>query len=282
MSKNVLGRGLDVMFTNKAPVGEAVVSIALNKIKPNRFLPRKKFKQEHLQELADSIKEHGLLQPVTVAVSVVPGEYELIAGERRVRASKLAGLTEIKAIVFQGSTDQKRMDLALIENIQREGFTPIEEAQAYQRLLTEFKLTHDEIAKKVGKNRSVISNSLRLLVLPQDIQDLIDDGKISAGHGRMLAGIEGEDKIREIVKRILDEKLPVREVEKFAAGLKKAKAKPKIFEPEISALKDKLQEKFTTKTNIKGTNKRGKIEIFYFSLEDLERITQTLNIKMED
>lgn len=281
MSKNALGRGLESMFINRAPVGEAVVTIALNKIKPNRFQPRENFNEESLQGLAQSIKEHGLIQPIKVVVSVVPGEYELIAGERRVRASKLAGLTEIKAIVLQGSTDQQRMDEALIENIQREELTGIEEAKAYQRLINEFKLSHDEIAKKVGKNRSVISNSLRLLSLPEDIQDLIDDGKISAGHGRMLAGIEDEGQLREILKRILEDKLPVREVEKFAAGLKKAKQKPKPFEPEISALKDRLQEKFSTKTNIKGTNKRGKIEIFYFSLEDLERITQTLNIKMD-
>jgi ParB family chromosome partitioning protein len=282
MSKNVLGRGLEVMFADKQPSGDTVMTIPLSKIKPNRFQPRKKFKQEELQELADSIKDHGLIQPILVAATVVPGEYELIAGERRFRASKLAGKEDIKAIVRHGSNDQQKMDLALIENIQRENFTPIEEAQAYKRLIDEFKHTHDEIAKKVGKNRSVITNILRLLSLPQDVQNLIDDEKISSGHGRMLAGIENENQMRIVVKKILEENLPVRDVEKIAADIKNAKApKPaKVFEPEISALKDKIQEKFGTKTQIKGTNKKGKIEIFYFSLEDLERITQILDIKI--
>ncbi|MDR2860699.1 MAG: ParB/RepB/Spo0J family partition protein, partial [Elusimicrobiota bacterium] len=266
----------------KPPVGETVISIPLSRIKPNKFQPRKKFDDEGLQDLANSINQHGLIQPITVVATVVPGEYELIAGERRFRASKLAGKTDIKAIVRQGTTDKQKMDLALIENIQRENFTPIEEAQAYNRLIEEFKHTHDEIAEVVGKNRSVITNTLRLLSLPEDIQNLIDDGKISSGHGRMLAGIEDEKQMRELVERILIEKLPVRAVEKIVSDIKKQK-KPKTekqLESEIINFKEEIQRKFGTKANVNGTNKKGKIEIFYYSLQDLERIAQELNIQI--
>jgi ParB family chromosome partitioning protein len=279
MQKQVLGRGLDAIF--KTPSAETVQTIAINKIKPNKYQPRKKFTTEQLEELAASIKEHGLIQPILIAETLVPGEYELIAGERRLRASKLAGKAEIKAIVRRNITDKNRADWALIENIQRQDITPIEEARAYKRLVEEFKHTHDEIGAIVGKNRAVITNSMRLLSLPEDIQDLIDEGKISSGHGRVLAGLEGEAEIKRALKMILDEGISVNALERFVSETKpvkksKPKKKPEI---ELENLKDELQRKFSTKANVSGTSKKGKIEIFYFSLEDLERIIKQLNIK---
>lgn len=282
MKKKALGRGLESLIPsiNKSHGVDSVVTIPLNKIKPNRFQPRKKFNEEKLKDLADSIKKHGLAQPILVAASVVPGEYEIIAGERRFRASKLAGKKDIKAIVKQFADDKQRFDLALIENIQRENLDPIEEAKAFKRLIEEFEHTHDQIAEVVGKERSVISNTLRLLSLPDDVQSLISEGKITPGHGRMLAGIESLEEITRIVNRILNENLSVRTVEKLASELKSEKkaVKQKKQEIELVHLKENLQRKFGSKVNITGNSKKGKIEIYYYSLADLERIINELKI----
>ncbi|MCA6071716.1 MAG: ParB/RepB/Spo0J family partition protein [Endomicrobium sp.] len=208
MQKKALGRGLESLIpalgTNRDPTGETVRTIPLNKIKPNRFQPRNKFNEAKLRELAVSIKKYGLAQPILVASSIIPGEYEIIAGERRYRASKLAGNKDIKAIVKQSANDKQRLDLALIENIQREDLDPIEEAKAFKKLMEEFAHTHEQIAEVVGKERSVISNTLRLLSLPEDVQILIAEGKITSGHGRILAGIEDIVEIRAIVDKILN------------------------------------------------------------------------------
>lgn len=282
MKKKALGRGLESLIPsiNKSHGVDAVVTIQLNKIKPNRFQPRKKFNEQKLKDLADSIKKHGLAQPILVAASVVPCEYEIIAGERRFRASKLAGKKDIKAIVKQSADDKQRFDLALIENIQRENLDPIEEARAFKRLIEEFEHTHDQIAEVVGKERSVISNTLRLLSLPDDVQSLISEGKITPGHGRMLAGIESSEEIARIVNRILNENLSVRTVEKLASELKSEKktVKQKKQEVELVHLKENLQRKFGSKVNITGNSKKGKIEIYYYSLADLERIINELKI----
>jgi ParB family chromosome partitioning protein len=280
--KKALGRGLESLIPalNKQVIGETVVTIPLNKIKPNRFQPRKKFNEEKLKELADSIKRHGLAQPILVAESVVPGEYEIIAGERRVRASKLVGNKDIRAIVKRSTDDKQRFDLALIENIQRENLDAIEEAKAFKRLIEEFEHTHEQIAEVVGKERSVISNTLRLLSLPEDVQILISEGKISSGHGKMLAGIESVEEIKRIVSRILNENLSVRAVEKLAAELKPEEkiTKQKKQEIELVHLKDELQRKFGSKVKISGSSKKGRIEIHYYSLADLERIINELKI----
>jgi ParB family chromosome partitioning protein len=282
MKKKALGRGLESLIPsiNKSHGVDVVVTIPLNKIKPNRFQPRKKFNEEKLKDLAGSIKKHGLAQPILVASSVVPGEYEIIAGERRFRASKLAGKKDIKAIVKQSADDKQRFALALIENIQRENLDPIEEAKAFKRLIEEFEHTHDQIAEVVGKERSVISNTLRLLSLPDDVQSLISEGKITPGHGRMLAGIESSDEVTRIVNRILNENLSVRTVEKLTSELKSEKkvVKQKKQEIELVHLKENLQRKFGSKVNITGNSKKGKIEIYYYSLTDLERIINELKI----
>lgn len=292
MHKKALGRGLESLIpglaVNKAAGGEAVITISLNKIKPNRYQPRQNFNKEKLQELADSIKKHGLAQPVLVTPSVAPGEYELIAGERRFRASKMAGLKDIKAIVRQSADDKQKFDLALIENLQREDLDPVEQAKAFKRLIEEFGHTHEEIAAVIGKNRSVITNTLRLLNLPEDIRQLITEGKLSAGHGRMLAGIEDEQQMRALVAQILSETLSVRAVEKIASEMKgeasdkkeKSEKKPEKQEIELIHLKEEIQRKLGTKANIAGTSKKGKIEIFYYSLQDLERIARELNFSI--
>jgi ParB family chromosome partitioning protein len=284
MQKKVLGRGLESLIPllgqNKS-VDDTVIKIPLNKIKSNRFQPRTKFDDKKLEELAKSIKKHGLTQPILVSESVVPGEYEIIAGERRYRASKLAGNKDIKAIVKRTINDKQRFDLALIENLQRENLDPIEEAKAFQRLIEEFSHTHEQVAELIGKERSIISNTLRLLSLPEDVQSLISEGKISSGHGRMLASIEDVAKIKQIVERILNEKLSVRAIEKIVSGFKKVipkKIKEKKQEVELANLKEEVQRKFGTKVNIVGDSKKGRIELFYYSLDDLERIVKELKL----
>ncbi|GHT07408.1 chromosome partitioning protein ParB [Endomicrobiia bacterium] len=281
MQKKALGRGLESLIpalaANKASTDEIII-IPLDKIKSNRFQPRNKFDEVKLQELARSIEKHGLAQPILVAASIVPGEYEIIAGERRYRASKLAGNKDIKAIVKQSADDKQRFDLALVENIQRENLDPIEEARAFKRLIEEFGHTHEQISDIVGKERSVISNALRLLSLPEDVQLLITEDKISPGHGKILAGIEDKNRIRAIVDRILNENLSVRAAEKIISELKPGKESDgqKKQEMELINLKEEIQRKLGTKVNISGTGKKGRIEIYYYSLEDLERITKEL------
>ena len=282
MSKMKLGRGLEALMspltTNKNNESvEKIEIISIDKIKPNRHQPRMVFNEEKLQELSESIKENGLIEPIVVVKSVVPGEYELIAGERRLRASKLAGFKEIKAIVQEGASDEDKLDLALIENIQRENLNPIEEAIAYKKYSEEYKYTQEQIAKIVKKNRSVIANTMRLLNLPENIQNMIIEGKISSGHGRMLASITDENKLQELVNQILNEGLTVRDIEEKVSeekSLKKSAEKQQDIE--ISNLIDELQRIFGTKVFISGNGKKGKISFNYSNLSDLERISNIL------
>jgi ParB family chromosome partitioning protein len=283
MQHKALGRGLESLIQpSSAPRGDAknsVITIPVDKIKPNKYQPRKVFNDEKLQELAESIKHHGLAQPIIVSPSMIPGEFELIAGERRWRATKLAGLKEVTAVVRHAS-DKEKFHLALIENIQREDLNPIEEARAYKRLHDEYHHTQEELAKVLGKDRSVIANSLRLLQLPDDVQDAISQGVMSAGHGRMLAGIDDTDTQKELARRILVEKLTVRDIEGIVAGIKTS-ARPgtrKHMKPEaeLTQLAEELQRRLGTKVKIVGKSARGKIEIHYFSLKDLERINEGL------
>jgi ParB family chromosome partitioning protein len=282
MSKMKLGRGLEALMspltTNKNNESiEKIEIISIDKIKPNRHQPRIVFNEEKLQELSESIKENGLIEPIVVVKSVVPGEYELIAGERRLRASKLAGFEEIKAIVQEGASDEDKLDLALIENIQRENLNPIEEARAYKKYSEEYKYTQEQIAKIVKKNRSVIANTMRLLNLPENIQNMIIEGKISSGHGRMLASITDENKLQELVNQILNEGLTVRDIEEKVSKEKSSKkSAEKQQDIEISNLIDELQRIFGTKVSISGNGKKGKITFNYSNLSDLERISNIL------
>jgi len=282
MSKMKLGRGLEAIMSpltanqNNDAI-EKIENINIDKIKPNRHQPRTVFDEEKLQELADSIKENGLIEPIIVVRSVAPGEYELIAGERRLRASQIAGFTEIRAIIQDGASDKDKLDLALIENIQRENLNPIEEAKAYKKYSEEYKYTQEQIAKIVKKNRSVIANTMRLLILPENIQNMIIEGKISSGHGRMLASITDENKLQEMVNQILEQGLTVRDVEIAVSQTKnKKKAKESVQDLEIVNLIDELQRKYGTKIAITGNGKKGKIILNYSNLEDLERISDIL------
>lgn len=281
MSKQKLGRGLEALMSpltaNKLSSNEKIISISVDKIKPNKNQPRTDFNEEKLQELAASIKQNGLIEPVIVMQSVAPGEYELIAGERRLRASKLAGMETIKAIVKDPIPDKDKLDIALIENIQREDLNPIEEALAYKKYSQEYKYTQEEIAKAVNKNRSVIANTMRLLNLPENIQKMIIEGKLSAGHGRMLASITDESKLQELVSQILEQGLTVRDIENAVAQVKNKKNRKRMEQDiEITNLVEDLQRVYGTKISITGNGKKGKIILNYFNLEDLERISAIL------
>jgi ParB family chromosome partitioning protein len=279
-----LGRGLEAIMSpltanQNNDAAEKIENISIDKIKPNRHQPRTIFNEEKLQELAESIKDNGLIEPIVVVRSVAPGEYELIAGERRLRACKLAGFTEIKAIIQEGASDKDKLDLALIENIQREDLNPIEEAKAYKKYSEEYKYTQEQIANIVKKNRSVIANTMRLLNLPENIQNMIIEGKISSGHGRMLASITDENKLQELVNQILNEGLTVRDIETKVSQEKGKVTKfvvTKQQDAEITNLIDELQRVYGTKIAISGNGKKGKITFNYSSLEELERISNIL------
>ncbi len=284
MSKMKLGRGLEAIMSpltanQNNNSAEKIENINIEKIKPNRYQPRTVFNEESLQELAESIKENGLIEPIVVVRSVAPGEYELVAGERRLRASKIAGLTEIKAIIQEGASDKDKLDLALIENIQREDLNSIDEAKAYKKYSEEYKYTQEQIAKIVKKNRSVIANTMRLLNLPENIQNMIIEGKISSGHGRMLASITDENKLQELVNQILNEGLTVRDIENKVSQEKGKVTKfvvTKQQDAEILNLIDELQRVYGTKISISGNGKKGKITFNYSSLDELERISNIL------
>ena len=281
MSKQKLGRGLEALMSpltaNKLSSNEKIITIAVDKIKPNKNQPRTIFNEEKLQELAESIKQNGLIEPVVVMQSVAPGEYELIAGERRLRASKIAGMETIKAIVKDPIPDKDKLDIALIENVQREDLNPIEEALAYKKYSQEYKYTQEEIAKAVNKNRSVIANTMRLLNLPENIQNMIIEGKISAGHGRMLASITDETKLQELVNQILEQGLTVRDIEAVVAQTKGKKVAEETEQDlEIVNLIEDLQRMYGTKIAITGNGKKGKIILNYSNLDDLERISNIL------
>ena len=282
-----LGKGLDSLIPEgktiikekkeeKEKTGEQIVKIS--KVEPNREQPRKMFAEKELQELADSIKQFGVLQPLLVKKK---GDYyEIIAGERRWRAAKLAGLKEIPVIIRE-YTEKEIVEIALIENIQRENLNPIEEALAYSRLMTEFNMRQEELAERVAKNRSTISNAIRLLKLGEKIQQMIIEGKISAGHARTLIDIEDEGMQYAIALRIQDEQLSVREVEKLVKQLKNNKVKPEKPVIENSFIYKDLEEKMIsvmgTKVNInQKKNGKGKIEIEYYSNAELEHIFDLL------
>lgn len=259
-------------------VGETIVNIT--KVEPNREQPRKNFDEDALEELAESIKQFGLLQPILVQDR--KDYYEIIAGERRWRAAKKAGLKEVPVII-KNLTEQEIVEISLIENIQREDLNPIEEAQAYKRLLTEFNLKQDEVADRVSKSRTAVTNSMRLLKLCDEVQQMIVSGMITTGHARALIGIEDPEEQYTIAQRIFDEKLSVRDVEKLVKNLGKPVKlrKPNEVDQSLAVIyqdiEDKLKEKLSTKVAItsKG-NGAGKIEIEFYSNDDLEKLIDVL------
>ncbi len=292
MAQRGLGKGLDSLIPasvagssgdkKEQKKTEMVVKIA--KVEPNRDQPRKNFDEDALQELADSIKQFGLLQPILVQER--KDYYEIIAGERRWRAAKIAGLKEIPVII-RNYSDQEIVEISLIENIQREDLNPIEEAQAYKRLLEEFHLKQDEVAERVSKSRTAVTNSMRLLKLCDGVQQMIIDDMLSTGHARALIPIEDQEMQLQLAQKIFDEKLSVREVEKLVKGiLKPEKEKSKKEEKQQTIqyiyqdIENKLKEKFSRKVEIssKGKNGSGKIEIEFYSNDDLDRLVETLSM----
>ena len=290
-----LGKGLDSLIPmpqtapnkakseNTALTGKAETMVKITKVEPNREQPRKNVDEDALQELADSIRQFGLLQPILVQDR--KDYYEIIAGERRWRAAKLAGLKEVPVII-KNYTDREIVEISLIENIQREDLNPIEEALAYKRLLEEFGLKQDEVAERVSKSRTAVTNSIRLLKLCDGVQQMIIDDMLSTGHARALIPIEDEEQQLLLAQRIFDEKLSVREVEKLVKGILKPKEeKPKKDEPPQAVqyiyeeIENRLKEKLSRKVEItaKGGSGSGKIELEFYSNDDLDRLTEALS-----
>ncbi|MDO8493763.1 MAG: ParB/RepB/Spo0J family partition protein, partial [Deltaproteobacteria bacterium] len=263
---------------NVAPTAEAGTTlVSLEKIRVNRRQPREKFNEEALQNLAASIREQGIIQPLIVT-KTVDGRYELIAGERRFRASKIAGLTEVP-VVIREADENKMLELALIENIQREDLNAIEEAKGYQALQDQFQLTHADIAQRVGKSREAVANALRLLKLPQIIQEDVIAGKMSSSHARVLVSLPNIQDQLYFRERILQETLSVRDIEemtqnKVLGRRKQAKTEKKDLSPQMKLLIDEMENALGTRVRLQGKNKEGQGEVVipYFSWQELDRI----------
>lgn len=273
--KTALGRGIEALLPEKA---EEVIKLDIDRIIPGEHQPRKVFKDESIKELAESIKEKGVIQPVIVT-RLGDGTFKLIAGERRLRAAKLAGLKKIPAII-KDLASRDALEIALIENIQREDLDPIETALAFERLKKEFGLTQEEIAKKVGKDRASVANYLRLLGLPEEVKNMLHEGSITFGHAKALLGIEDRSLQIEIARRIIKEGLTVRQTEeavkKLLSHRHKRSRKPSR-DPNISSLEEKLKKTLGTTVRIIHKGKKGKIEITYNSLEEFDRLLDLLS-----
>lgn len=260
--------------------GSAEVLIGINEIEPNQEQPRKKFEEDALQELSDSIRQFGVIQPILLQKK--GKRYEIIAGERRWRAARLAGLKKVPAIIRDYS-EQEIVEISLIENIQRENLNPIEEAVAYQRLMKEFQLKQDEIAERVSKSRTAITNSMRLLKLDLRVQEMLVEDLISSGHARAILGIEDGETQYVVAQQVLDHKMSVREVEKLVKSLGKPKKKKEEMvssgdEHVYRELEEKMKQILGSKVSIqRKTDQKGKIEIEYYSMDELERIYELLN-----
>lgn len=256
--------------------------IDTDKIKPNPYQPRREFDEARLQDLADSIKQYGVLQPLTVSRYEVVKEdggimteYELIAGERRLRAAKLAQVAQVPAIIREGDTSMMKLELAIIENLQREDLNAVDRARAFQRLYTEFKFTHNQIAQKMGKSREYVSNTLRILGLPDEILDALGAGKISDGHTRpLLMLVNHPEEQLVLLKEIIYKKITVREAERLARKIAFDRVRKKEYmpDPEMIELEEELQEKLGTRVHIDRNEIGGQIKIDFFSIEDLRNI----------
>ncbi len=292
MTKNRLGKGLEALIPIEDSLPEQMLQasiqadaaggeifLPLDKIMTNPNQPRKHFDEASLQELADSIKEHGVIQPIIVE-SDGKGSYIIVAGERRSRAAKMAGLTEIPSLI-RNYSDEKRMEVALIENVQRADLNPVEEAQAYKNLMDFTGLSQDEVAAKVGKNRSTVANALRLLKLPGKMQDCLKEGTVSSGHARAILSVSREENQTILFDTILKKGISVREAEKMAAALNKGSEESSSNEkdvsrqkqdPDLILMEQKFIEALGTKVNIQGGLEKGIIKIDYYSMDDLDRL----------
>lgn len=274
-----LGKGLNAFFPElEMKEEDQIQEIAIKECRANPYQPRKVFSADAIEELKQSIQEYGILQPLIVRKSIKG--YEIVAGERRFRAAKAAGLKKVPVIV-KTLDDEKMMELALLENLQREDLTPIEEAQAYSNLMKELDITQEILSRRLGKSRSHIANLIRLLTLPTEISDLINQGKLSMGHGRALLGLKDKKKIQPLVEKIQNEALNVRQVEQLIIKMNKNLPEPEKKKPVkdifLVQTESQLRNQFGTDVTIHRGKRKGKIEIQFFSDEDLERILNVLN-----
>ena len=287
--RRALGRGLEELFYNE-PIAfdkmeekiltetpkEEITNVKISELRSNPYQPRQVFNEEALQELSDSIKQHGVFQPIIIKKSIKG--YEIIAGERRVKASAMAGLEEIPAII-RDFTDEEMMEIALLENLQRENLNPIEESRAYKKLIEALNITQEELAKKLGKSRSYITNMIGLQNLPQPIQGLISENKISMGHARVLSKLENENQQQELVEKIINDGMSVRELENLTKSPEKFERTHKIKKHtqeinEYQYLEDELCDKLGTRVKIKS----NKIEISFVNGNDLNRLLEIMNL----
>ena len=286
--KPVLGKGINALIPEHPDSGgpddntRQIVYINVDEIEPNPFQARTEFDTEHIDELMRSIQEKGVIQPITV--NRVGQSYHLIAGERRWRATRQAGFETIPAIVHEIESQQDLMELSLIENIQRENLTPIEEAEGYRALMDRCFLTQEQVAQKVGKNRSTVANLLRLLNLPLEIQDFLRQGRLQMGHARALLGLNDDDDRLELARRAAEEKLTAREVERAVNARrsgrdkkKKQKAEQRDDDPLVREQEERLQHRFGTAIHIRRSGNRGRIEIEFYDDGDLDRILELLH-----
>lgn len=279
MKKGGLGKGLEAIFAENTAETNGTITLKLGDIEPNRDQPRKDFSDEALNELADSISQHGIIQPILVR-PIFTGGYQIVAGERRWRAARMAGLTEVPVIVRE-MDDAEFMELALIENLQREDLTPLEEARGYMSLIEGHDFTQDEISKTVGKSRPAITNALRLLNLPEEIQKMVDMGELSAGHARTLLSFKNPEDMMNAAKKAAAEGISVRELEKLAKRSNEGKAekevatKPKNHYYEEVRLA--LNEHLGRKIKIDGTKKKGVIQIEFYGEDDLKNLIKELS-----
>lgn len=312
MSKPALGRGLGALISGNATTPprptpaptttnsntataaapapapedhrERVLRVPLGRVRPCPFQPRKDFAPEALQELADSIREQGIVQPLIVREQA--DHLELIAGERRWRAAQLVGLTEVPVIV-RVADDAAVLELALIENLQRENLNAIEEAQGYSKLMSEFKLTQEQVATKVGKSRAVVANALRVLRLPDEVQAHLRDGRISVGHAKVILGLDSEELQRMAAERIIREGLNVRQTEVMILNLQTDKpaatrtAKAVTKDMHVASLENRIRERVGTKVNLRYAKGKGSVQITFYSDDELERILNLLGVKAE-
>jgi ParB-like partition proteins len=280
MKKRGLGRGLDVIFAeNAGDAAENSISIKISEIEPNREQPRKEFDSEALAELADSISQHGILQPLLLR-PMIGGGYRIVAGERRWRASRMAGLTEVPAVVRE-MTDTEEMLFALIENLQREDLTPLEEAKGYRTLIETQDFTQEEVSRTVGKSRPAVTNALRLLNLPEIIQNMLEDGRITAGHARTLLSFQNEEEMIQGAEKAA-EGMSVRELEKLAKSLNEKKTKTKKIKTQAQYYEETqlaLGSYLNRKVKVSGTKKKGVLQIEFYGEEDLKNLIAELELE---
>lgn len=271
-----LGKGLAQIIETSAQPGAGLVMLRTDQIRPGRYQPRQAFHEAALEELKTSIKQRGVIQPVVVR-PVAHGAYELVAGERRWRAAKALGVPEVPAII-KALSDQEALESSLIENVQREDLNPLEEAAAYARLVEEFQYTQERLAETIGKDRSSVANALRLLKLPEEIQQRLREDKLSAGHAKALLGVESATQQMELCRQAVARGLSVRQLEELAGRWRPKARRTRALDPQAKAIEDALRQALGTKVTLTARKKGGRIVVDYFSSEDFTRILQLLGV----